>query len=100
LSLAWELRLGPLRPCGLWLALRAVPLRGLLASRRYTHRGTSPLALAYLGEGLVQPTSHRAPSPCLAAVTIVVALGIFAGCIYFVQVMCGASAHRGPQPVG
>ncbi len=89
LSLAWELWLAPLRPGGSWLVLKVVPLllplRGILAGRRYTHQWASMLALAYLGEGLVRATSDRGPSAKLALIEIVLATACFAGCAIYAR---------------
>jgi uncharacterized membrane protein len=81
--------LAPLRPGGSWLVLKVVPLllplRGILAGRRYTHQWASMLALAYLGEGLVRATSDRGPSAQLALIEIVLATACFAGCAIYAR---------------
>ena len=96
LSLAWELWLAPLRPGGSWLVLKVVPLllplRGILAGRRYTHQWASMLALAYVGEGLVRATSDRGPSAQLALIEILLAAACFAGCAIYARLTRGRGA--------
>jgi uncharacterized membrane protein len=90
LALAWELRLAPLRPGGSWLVLKALPLllplRGILAGRRYTHQWASMLALGYLAEGLVRATSDRGPSARLALLEVALACALFFGCALYAKV--------------
>ena len=90
LALAWELRLAPLRPGGSWLVLKALPLllplRGILAGRRYTHQWASMLALGYVAEGLVRVSSDRGPSAHLALIEVVLACAWFFGCVLYARV--------------
>ena len=83
LCLLWEIWLAPLRPGGSWLSLKAVPLLapllGLLHGRRYTFQWTSFLALPYFAEGIMRAWSEPAPVRTLAALEIVLSLGLF-GC--------------------
>lgn len=79
LGLAWELVLAPLRPGGSWLALKVVPLllplRGLLAGRRYTFQWSTLLVWAYFIEGIVRAMSDAGLSARLAAGEVVLTLG-------------------------
>ena len=83
LCLLWEIWLAPLRPGGSWLSLKAVPLLapllGLLHGRRYTFQWTSFLPLPYFAEGIMRAWSEPAPVRTLAALEIVLSLGLF-GC--------------------
>ena len=85
LCLAWELWIMPLRPGGSMMALKALPLLlplfGILRGKRYTHQWTSMLALVYLAEGLVRVASEQGTSRMLAAAEIILATGLFAGCL-------------------
>jgi uncharacterized membrane protein len=58
LCLAWELWLAPLRPGGSWLVLKVLPLllplRGILAGRRYTYQWSTLFIWAYFIEGVVR----------------------------------------------
>ena len=73
LCLAWELRLAPIHPGGSWLALKAVPLliplRGILAGRRYTFQWSTMFILIYLCEGVVRAMTDHGPSQWLAVMT-------------------------------
>jgi uncharacterized membrane protein len=58
LCLAWELWLAPLRPGGSWLVLKVLPLllplRGILAGRRYTYQWSTLFIWIYFIEGVVR----------------------------------------------
>ena len=58
LCLAWELWLAPLRPGGSWLVLKVLPLllplRGILAGRRYTYQWATLFIWIYFIEGVVR----------------------------------------------
>ena len=85
LCLSWELWIAPLRPGGSMLALKALPLLfpvfGILRGRRYTHQWTSMLSLAYVAEGLVRAASDQGASQVLAVAEVILATGLFAGCL-------------------
>lgn len=99
LGLAWELWLAPLRPGGSWLVIKVLPLLaplpGLLRLRLYTYRWTSLLAWLYVAEGAVRATSDRAPSNGLAALELLLALVLFAACVWAVRARL---ANRPKQP--
>lgn len=67
LSLAWELRLAPLRPGGSWLALKALllclPLAGIVLGRRYTYQWSSMFILLYFTEGVMRAWGARHGNP-------------------------------------
>lgn len=90
LSLAWELRLAPLRPGGSWLALKAVPLllplRGILHGRRYTYQWASMLILAYFAEGVVRAFGASGRPAILATAEIVLALIFFASALVYARI--------------
>ena len=79
LGLAWELWLAPTGSGT--LALKVLPLvlcvAGLLRHRMYTFRWLSLLVWLYFMEGVVRATSERGLSAALAAVEIVLCLGLF-----------------------
>jgi uncharacterized membrane protein len=94
LALAWELALAPLRPGGSWLALKALPLllplRGVLAGRRYTYRWALVLVLAYFAEGVVRAWAEAPPAAHLALIQTVLALIFFASAIGYLRVTSAA----------
>jgi len=97
LGLAWELWLAPLRPGGSWLALKVLPLclplAGLLKNRMYTYRWLSLLVWLYFTEGVVRATSEPAPGAWLAALEVLLALSLFAGCVLHIRLrLKGAKA--------
>lgn len=88
LTLAWELWLAPLRPGGSWLALKAVllllPLRGVLAERRYTFQWASMFILLFFGEGVMRAWGDLVPlSRYLAWGEMVLALLFFVAALLF-----------------
>lgn len=89
LALAWELWLAPLRPGGSWWALKALPLLlplpGLWRGRLYTFRWTTLLLWFYVAEGLVRGTSESGPSALLAWGQTLLALVLFAACVWQVR---------------
>lgn len=95
LSLAWEIRLAPLRPGGSWLMLKAVPLllplRGVLAGRRRTFQWASMFILAYLAEGVVRAASDRGLSAWLAGAEAALA------CVFFACAVAYARLARDPR---
>ena len=88
LLVLWETVLGPLRPGGSWLALKALPLAlllpGLASGRIRARQWASLLLPFYCAEGLVraltEPGRHgvvAAGASLLAAATFVVLLRSF-----------------------
>ena len=89
LCLAWELRLAPIFPGGSWLALKVVPLliplRGILAGRRYTFQWSTLLILFYLCEGVVRATTDTGSSRGLAGLETLLAALYFWSAIAYVR---------------
>lgn len=89
LCLAWELRLAPIQPGGSWLALKAVPLliplRGILAGRRYTFQWSTMFILIYLCEGVVRAMTDQGPSQWLAAIETLLSVAFFYCAIVYVR---------------
>jgi uncharacterized membrane protein len=89
LCLAWELSLAPLRPGGSLLALKALPLalplRGILAGRRYTFQWSSLLILAYFAEGVTRAWSERGASQYLALAEAALSLAFFAAAVSYAR---------------
>ena len=89
LCIAWELWLAPLRPGGSWLVLKVIPLllplKGILAGRRYTYKWTSLLVLAYVCEGAVRMTSDIGPSRWYAAIEFGLAVTLFVAVVATVR---------------
>ncbi len=89
LCLAWELRLAPIHPGGSWLALKAVPLliplRGILAGRRYTFQWSTMFILIYLCEGVVRAMTDHGPSQWLAVIETLLSSAFFCCAIAYVR---------------
>ncbi len=89
LALAWELWLAPLRPGGSLVALKALPLllplRGILAGRRYTYQWSSLLILAYFAEGVTRGWSDRGAAQTLAMLEIVLSAVFFAAAVSYAR---------------
>jgi uncharacterized membrane protein len=81
LCLAWELWLAPLRPGGSWLVLKVLPLllplRGILAGRRYTFQWASLFIWVYFTEGVVRAWSDTGTARHLAWLEILLSLAFF-----------------------
>lgn len=96
IGLAWELWLAPLRPGGSWWAVKVLPLSlglaGLLKRRLYTYRWLSLFVWLYVVEGLVRATTESAPSAALAVAQTVLALVLFAACVWHVRWRLRAAA--------
>jgi uncharacterized membrane protein len=79
--LAWELWLAPLRPGGSWLVLKALPLllplRGILAGRRYTYQWATLFIWPYFTEGVVRAWGDAGAARQFAALEIVLSLAFF-----------------------
>lgn len=97
LSLAWELRLAPLRPGGSWVVLKALPLllplRGMLHGRRRAFQWTCFLALAYVAEGVVRAWSEPAPVRPLALLEIALAVALFLTSAFYAR-LAGRQARE------
>lgn len=80
------------------LALKALPLLfplfGILRGRRYTHQWTSMLSLAYVAEGLVRAASDQGTSQMLALAEVILATGLFAGCLGHARVTAPSRAVK------
>jgi uncharacterized membrane protein len=89
LCLAWELWLAPLRPGGSLVALKALPLtlplKGILAGRRYTFQWAAMLILAYLAEGVTRAWAERGASQYLAVLEIALSLAFFAAALSYAR---------------
>jgi len=87
LCLAWELWLTPLRPGGSLMALKALPLvlplRGILAGRRYTYQWSGMLILGYFAEGVTRAFAERGLSQALAGAEIALSLVFFAAALAY-----------------
>jgi uncharacterized membrane protein len=89
LSLAWELRLAPLRPGGSWLVLKTVPLLaplfGILHGRRYTHQWSSMLILIYAVEGMVRAMTETGQAAMLATTEATLAWIFFVSAVLYAR---------------
>lgn len=83
LGLAWELWLAPTGQRT--LALKVLPLAGLLKQRMYTYRWVSLLVWVYAAEGAVRATSERGLGARLAVIEIVLCLALFSACALHVR---------------
>lgn len=88
LSLAWELRLAPLRPGGSALMLKAIPLAlivpGLWRRNVYTMQWASMLVLLYLAEGVVRGMSDGGLSARLGWCEALLAAAAFSAMLAYV----------------
>jgi len=95
LCLAWEMWLAPLRPGGSLMALKALPLAlplgGILSSRRYTYQWSSMLILAYLAEGVTRAWGDSGLARQLAIAEMVLSLAFFAAALSYVRRSRGAA---------
>jgi uncharacterized membrane protein len=100
LSLLWELWL-PLRPGGVWWAVKVVPLLlalpGVARARPYTMQWALLLSLAYLLDGLVRIVDPT-PTRWLAATEVVFAFVFFFGAIVYLRPLKLASRATKAQP--
>jgi uncharacterized membrane protein len=89
LSLAWELRLAPLRPGGSWLVFKTVPLLaplfGILHGRRYTHQWASMMILIYVVEGIVRAMTETGIGAALATTEAALALIFFVAAVFYAR---------------
>ena len=92
LCLLWESVLGPIRPGGSLLTLKAlpllVPLFGILRGKLYTYQWTSLLVLAYFVEGVVRAWSDTGLGQLLAFAEIVLSTILFVSCVLFARMSC------------
>jgi uncharacterized membrane protein len=95
LTLAWEIRLAPLRPGGSMLELKAVvlllPLRGILKGRRYTYQWACMFILLYFTEGVMRGWADHGLSRQLAWCEIFLSL------LFFVSAV-GYARHSAARP--
>jgi uncharacterized membrane protein len=81
LCLAWELWLAPLRPGGSWLVLKVLPLllplRGILAGRRYTYQWATLFIWIYFIEGVVRAWGDAGAARQFAGLEIFLSLAFF-----------------------
>jgi uncharacterized membrane protein len=86
---AWELWLAPLRPGGSLVALKALPLslplKGILAGKRYTYQWSSLMILAYFAEGATRAWTERGTSQALALTEVVLSVVFFAAAIAYAR---------------
>ena len=89
LCLAWELWLAPLRPGGSLVALKVLPLllplRGVMAGKRYTYQWSSMLILAYFAEGVTRGWSDSGLSQKMAFLEIALSLVFFAAAVSYAR---------------
>lgn len=104
LTLAWELRLAPLRPEGSWLALKALPLllpvRGVIGGKIHTYQWAMMLMLAYFAEGAVRVYTEQGLAATLAGLELVLALVFFVTSIAYVRVAHALTALTGGKSTG
>jgi uncharacterized membrane protein len=88
LCVLWELWLGPLRPGGSWMVLKALPLLaalfGILRERRYTYQWCSMLILLYFTEGVLR-AADPAPIGLLAWLEIALSVIFFLSAILYAR---------------
>jgi uncharacterized membrane protein len=89
LCLAWELWLAPLRPGGSWLVLKVLPLllplRGILAGRRYTYQWATLFIWIYFIEGVVRAWGDAGAARQFAWLEIVLSVAFFAAAAAFAR---------------
>jgi uncharacterized membrane protein len=99
LCLLWESVLGPIKPGGSLLILKALPLLlplfGLLRGKVYTYQWTLLLTLAYFIEGVVRTWSDAGRPRQLAVAEIVLSALLFASCVLYVRL---SRSPREPVP--
>jgi len=89
LCLAWETFLGPLKPSGSLLTLKAalllLPLFGILQGRRYTYQWASMFILLYFTEGVVRAWADKGASAKLALIEVLLSLIFFICTIFYAK---------------
>jgi uncharacterized membrane protein len=80
------------------LALKVLPLvfglGGLARHRLYTFRWLSLLVWLYFTEGAMRATSDAGLSQILAAIEVVLSLGLFTACAVYVRLRLKAGAAK------
>jgi uncharacterized membrane protein len=101
LSLLWELWLAPLRPGGVWWAVKVLPLLlalpGVARARPYTMQWALMLSLFYLLDGLVRIVDQP-PTRTLAATEVVLAFVFFIGALVYLRPLKLAAKAAKAQP--
>jgi uncharacterized membrane protein len=87
LGLLWELWLAPTgqRTLALKVLPLALALPGVLRHRLYTYRWLSLLVWLYVLEGLVRSTSERGIAVPLAALEVLLAVGLFTAATVYIR---------------
>jgi uncharacterized membrane protein len=104
-SMAWPLGYSPGGPYPEWMLMKTLPLllplRGLLHGRRRTHQWASFLALPYIMGSiaafygfLVPPRFTAGMDTVGAAVQLVFALPMMAGCMYYAYSMAATERRK------
>lgn len=95
LTLAWELKLAPLRPGGSWLVVKAIvllaPLMGILRARIYTYQWACMFILAFFAEGVMRGWAERGAAQWLALAEVALTT------LFFVCVVLFVRAQRPPK---
>jgi uncharacterized membrane protein len=88
-ALAWEATLSALAGRGTWLTLKALPLllplRGVLAGRRYTLQWLTLLVWLYFIEGVMRAFSESGLARTFGLVQVVLALACFTSATGYVR---------------
>jgi len=87
LGLAWELWLAPTgnRTLAIKVLPLLLPLPGLIRNRLYTFRWMTLMVWLYFIEGVVRATGDGGTSAVLAAIEVVLCLGLFVACAAHVR---------------
>ncbi|HEX4857812.1 MAG TPA: DUF2069 domain-containing protein [Usitatibacteraceae bacterium] len=100
LCVAWESFLAPLRPGGSWLTLKVipllVPLRGILAGRRFTYQWSTMLILVYAAEGITRAMTDPWPANACAVAEFVLAAVFFCCAIAYVRTSSSPAGNTAP----
>lgn len=88
LCILWETTLAPIRP-GSWLWIKALPLllplRGLIAGRRYTYQWMCMFVLLWFTEGVMRAWGDRGTSQWLAGLEVFLSLLIFTATVVYAR---------------
>jgi uncharacterized membrane protein len=89
LCVLWEALLAPVRPGSFWLAIKAapllLPLKGVMAGKRYTLQWSTLLIWLYFTEGVVRAFSDRGLAQRLAALEVGLSLVFFVAVVLFLR---------------
>lgn len=102
LSLAWEMRLAPIRPggspviAGLKALPLCIPLAGLLRRRMYTYRWLSLFVWLYFAEGVTRAWGASGVLLALCLAEVALSLVLFAACAAHVRIRLKSAAHDRP----